>query len=618
MNAPIAQRPAQLAASIAQAPTAALAPFTPREWLSMNAYSEAFTSCLRWPRIGHPEPAAGRAPPLVPANLPVLVINGDLDSWTPASDAPGVVKQIGPSARLVVLKNAVHTATEGDLLTTVATRCGRSLVRAFVAAPQRLATLDTSCADSVPPIHTPGAFPVKLAGAAPATVTSGAASASARQAATVAAEALGDATQTWWSESGDASSGLYGGRFRGTQDGETVSLALRGVRFVTDAQVSGTGSLGARVGPGVGDGHRAQRRWPAADVHGQLLAGDAARHRHHRRGDADAAGAVTPAEHARRERLARACLLPGYAAADARAAARTVVGIQAQDVRASGLALRSRVPGFTRGDLDDPGLVRTWTVRGTVHLIDADDRDWLHAALVRRNHRTFDAIMRRRQVLAVAESMLPEMLAVLADGPRDRASLLAAVGDHGDLGPAIGILVPWAATEGRIVCLPDGRLRAVDRPREIPEEEALATLARRYLEGYGPASAEDLAAWSGLALGVARGALAAIEPPLPIPAEELAAPAPVQLLAAFDTSMLGHRQRDWILPAEHNHKLVHGGGMLRPVVLVRGVAAGFWRLQGSGRKRTIEFEWFVRPAPARPLAAEIAALAGYLGVELTA
>ena len=144
----------------------------------------------------------------------------------------------------------------------------------------------------------------------------------------------------------------------------------------------------------------------------------------------------------------------------------TVVGIQAQNLRAAGLALRKpRARDGAPGDLDGPGLVRTWTVRGTVHLIDADDRDWLHAALGARNHRTFDAIMRRREALGIAQAMLPEMLAVLADGPRDRASLLAEVGTgHGDLGPAVNVLVPWAATEGRIVTLPDGRLCAVDLP----------------------------------------------------------------------------------------------------------------------------------------------------------
>ena len=54
-------------------------------------------------------------------------------------------------------------------------------------------------------------------------------------------------------------------------------------------------------------------------------------------------------------------------------------GVQAQDVRSAALALRSRVPGVTRAAVRDAGLVRTWTVRGTLHLIAPEDRAWLHA-----------------------------------------------------------------------------------------------------------------------------------------------------------------------------------------------------------------------------------------------
>jgi pimeloyl-ACP methyl ester carboxylesterase len=242
MRSPFAARLAQLRASIRHAPAAELRPFTPREWLSMNSYSEAFRSCLQWPGIGHPELPAGPSRPLIPARVPVLVLGGDLDSWTPASDDPTVLGQIGPSARLVVLRNAVHTSTEGDILLTAATRCGRHLVRAFVDAPQRLDSLNASCADRIPPIHTPGSFPLRLSGAAPAGVTSGSATLGARRAATVAAEALGDATQTWWSATRDVGGGLYGGRFTGTEQGSRVRLHLRGVRFVNDAGVSGTGT----------------------------------------------------------------------------------------------------------------------------------------------------------------------------------------------------------------------------------------------------------------------------------------------------------------------------------------------------------------------------------------
>ena len=86
-------------------------------------------------------------------------------------------------------------------------------------------------------------------------------------------------------------------------------------------------------------------------------------------------------------------------------------------------------------------------------------------------------------------------------------------------------------------------------------EDALAELARRYLAGHGPAAPEDLAAWSGLALGRARHAfrlagdgLEEVEldgRPLwmpagaPVPRSSAAAAPVVRLLGRFDDYLLG-------------------------------------------------------------------------------
>jgi hypothetical protein len=283
-----------------------------------------------------------------------------------------------------------------------------------------------------------------------------------------------------------------------------------------------------------------------------------------------------------------------------------VCGVQAQDVRAAGLALRSRVPGLTRADVDAAPLVRTWTVRGTVHLIAEEDRPWLHALCAPRWGPRFEALLERRGGLETAKRMLPDMVGLLAEEPRDRASLLAALAErgHADLGPhAVNVLVPWASQQGVLVGLPDGRLRAADRPAEVDHDEALATIGRRYLEGYGPAGAEDLANWSGQPLGVCRRALEAAGPVEPPP--EPPYPPRASLLAAFDTTLLGYRSRDWIVPAEHDRRVLRGGGILRPVVLADGAAVGTWRLP-RGR---LEVEWF---GPEADLSAEEADVARFL------
>lgn len=331
----------------------------------------------------------------------------------------------------------------------------------------------------------------------------------------------------------------------------------------------------------------------------------------------------------RKMRLSAQRLLLGADAADELEAVRAVVGVQAQDLRAAALQLRSRVLRLDRETVTThKQLVRMWTVRGTVHMIDLDDRDWLHAAMAARNLRAFDAIMRRRGALETANAMLPDVLAALEREPRDRASLLAEIGPrHGDLGTAINVLVPWMVGQGRVLGLPDGRLRLADLPVPVDEEEALATLARRYLAGYGPADAADLAAWSGLGLQVARRALQAVGPLETIgelyvlpgtldAAIELPDPPPLQLLGAFDTLMLGWRSRELHLQPEHDRMLHRSGGMIRPVVLTSGRVAGFWRIAGSGSSRQLEVEWIKRPTNAKVLAEEVRSVGRFLGIEI--
>lgn len=331
-----------------------------------------------------------------------------------------------------------------------------------------------------------------------------------------------------------------------------------------------------------------------------------------------------------RLRLAAQRLTPESAASDPVAAARAVVGIQAQDVRAMGLSLRSRVPSLEREALlEESALIRTWTVRGTVHLIASDDHPWIHELTAARNLRYFENLLDKRGNLPGARALLPHLLDTLAEvGPMTRAELLRRLSEDGH--PPVGgssdnILIPWAAVQGVIAGLPDGRFRAAEPPPPVDEDEALLTLGRRYLEGFGPAAAADLAKWSGLPVSQARRALDAVDDAeqagdlraLPGTLDDDPHPAPaVLLLAPFDTSMLGWRTREPLVASADDAHVLPGGGIVRAAVLARGRAVGTWRVGGSGRRRRLELEIFGRAPAVRPLSAEAADVARFLGIEL--
>jgi hypothetical protein len=312
---------------------------------------------------------------------------------------------------------------------------------------------------------------------------------------------------------------------------------------------------------------------------------------------------VDAEERLRRGRLAAQRLTSAAACSSAEEAARAVIGVQAQDLRAAALALRSRVPGLSRAAVRAAPLLRTWTVRGTVHLIAACDRSWLHALLANRNARMFGKRFERFGMVEEINAMRSDVVELCAERPRDRAALLRGLVGRGHLsleqGP-INTFVPWLSTQGLIVTDIDGLLHATDPPPAFDHDEALAILGARYRAGYGPCDAVDLAKWSSLPITQARRALDAAGPQPDADAWATDDPPPCLLLAAFDTLMLGYRSRQPFVAAEHDHHILKGGGILKPVALHAGVATGTWSIK-KGRP---EPAWFGPPAPAASLASE--------------
>jgi pimeloyl-ACP methyl ester carboxylesterase len=242
MHSSPTRRRAQLRKRLLSPPTTAFLPFTPREWLAMSAYSEPYQACLDWPRPRHRAPVVpAKARPL-PASIPILIVGGDLDSLTPLSDAQVFGPTLGRNVRVVSLPNTVHVTSEGDDMLAVGAGCARKIIRDFVRAPARLQSLGTSCTGHIPPLHTPGLYPAALHAALPATLTAGAdPGLQARQAATVAAGALSDATVRHFYSGVSRGPGLRGGSFVAKGD-EPTRFKLSKIHFVRDATVSGSGS----------------------------------------------------------------------------------------------------------------------------------------------------------------------------------------------------------------------------------------------------------------------------------------------------------------------------------------------------------------------------------------
>jgi len=233
MSSSRAVRESELTAAEAALPATTFSPFGIGEWIAQNQNTEAYTVCLGWPSPTVAEaPTTGKLP-LFPPSLPVLVLGGELDTWTPPVDSPKVLAEIGGKARFIELANSTHVVGEGD------TECGGSLVQRFVADPGAIDTLDASCAAAVPPIHTVGVYPSMLAEQPPLQAGAGsAASVGALQLAAAGVATAGDAISRYSGIEAKLDSGLHGGSVKAGHGGAV--LRLNHDRLIPGVAVSGT------------------------------------------------------------------------------------------------------------------------------------------------------------------------------------------------------------------------------------------------------------------------------------------------------------------------------------------------------------------------------------------
>jgi len=232
------QAPAQRARSYARALTLlrprSFAPFTVHEWVTEP--EEEFDACLDWPAPARPDPPITRPAPYAPRRLPVLVLSGDLDSLTTPFEGREVVRDMGPSARWILVHNDTHVNAMDDPV-----GCASGLVQTFIQNPAGLRRMNASCAARTPEVRVVGSFPARLAAVTPARPRRGdRARREGLQLAATGTAAVGDAVWRWYYGDGVSGWGLRGGTFRFAGNGSPLRITLSDVRWTSDTRVSGT------------------------------------------------------------------------------------------------------------------------------------------------------------------------------------------------------------------------------------------------------------------------------------------------------------------------------------------------------------------------------------------
>ncbi|MDF7814848.1 winged helix DNA-binding domain-containing protein [Hymenobacter sp. YC55] len=265
-------------------------------------------------------------------------------------------------------------------------------------------------------------------------------------------------------------------------------------------------------------------------------------------------------------------------------------------------------------------IVLTWLMRGTIHLVSAEDARWMVQLF---GPRLLAAASTRRQQLEIDQELLSRVRtlfcgAMQGSQPVPRTELMQLLTQAG-ISPQgqRGYHLLWSlALEGLICFGPrqDNEQTFVlleewlPTLRSLSREEALAELAIRYFTSHGPATLHDFAGWAGLPITEARQGHEAIKGNLLVekvagstqwlstPTADAAALVPprVCLLPGFDEYFLGYKDRRAVVATEQLSEICPGGnGIFKPMVVIDGQIVGTWKSTIRKNKMLIKAHLFL-------------------------
>lgn len=307
-------------------------------------------------------------------------------------------------------------------------------------------------------------------------------------------------------------------------------------------------------------------------------------------------------------------------------AVRALFAVQTQYAASLGFAVAARVKRMKPSWPDDafnrnPTLIKTWSLRSTVHVHLLSDRALVNAFNQPR-YKQFLGWMKIYQDKNIRTHDNEDlMLAAFANGPLTRQELHAQVPQLKELGwTGWGADVKGLAFRGNIIMAPSGpgATRFVLANQWLPSsaevswkyEDAIAEIFRRYLRSHAPASVLDFMYWTAIAKTPVKNVIAdVVKTFVPVKIEKMdgiryilpeqvplleSAPraSGVRLLAKFDPLMMAHKDKRLYLPLKHHKTVFQKAGQVEATVLIDGIVAGIWRITTKGSSGAIAIQPF--------------------------
>ena len=332
------------------------------------------------------------------------------------------------------------------------------------------------------------------------------------------------------------------------------------------------------------------------------------------------------------------------------AALERLVGMQAQWPKPPFIGLWSRLEGFERAQLASlftaRDAVRATFVRATIHVVTTSDFLTLRPAIQPVLESAQRGVLRERLDGLDLDALIGRARELLGGGPKTFEALRDGFlrtfpkGDERAMGYTVRMLLPlvlvpeadaaWSFPAQACFASAEQWLK-----RKVPAKAAPPdALIQRYLAGYGPSSAADVQAWSGLPRAAVQDALTRLRPELrvfrdpgkrelfdlpdaPRPNEDT--PAPVRLVPEYD-NLITTRADERFVPRSHRPKVFLSALRIAATVLVDGFAVATWKLAATKKTATLIVEPFgtLTAKVRKEIEAEAAALATFAEPEARA
>jgi hypothetical protein len=310
--------------------------------------------------------------------------------------------------------------------------------------------------------------------------------------------------------------------------------------------------------------------------------------------------------------------------------------IQAQVLTAAEIGIGVRVRGITAADVrrelyERRSLVKTWAVRGTLHLVPADElplwaaavqgperywesREWLatHGLTHKRAMALFDAIADALDGRCLKRAELANAVSERLGWRHEK--LLSGWGELLHAPTLMGTLCFGPPQGGNVTFVRADQW--IGGWRELDYADARREVLRRYLAAYAPARFDDFRRWSGFGVAASRALFDELADEL----EEVRVagrralmlrgddsdfacdPRSVHLLPRYDAFIIGFRPREPLMPEPVNVRIREDPkGRFESVtgiapLLVDGIVTGIWRQVKSRKGTRIDIE-HVLPLP---------------------